>query len=425
MFLSAFVPSYKIGSNCCPVTGLSATLLPVTDPKPTRLSWQLMLITLARLCLNTGLRMVYPFAPAFARQLNVPVTAVYRLVTLRNLSGLLSPLFGPLSERFGRKATMFGAMLLFSAGCLLVWLWPSYGLFGAALIIISIAKVIYDPAMQAYVGEMVPYQQRGWAVAVTEFSWAGALLVGGPLLGIAIEQQGWSASFFWLGLFGVITAVFLYKYLPKVNKKIPGRGANLTDYLRVVRQQPVIWAAMLYMALLMASNETVFLVFGDWMELNFGLSLVALGASAGVIGGAEIVGELFAGWSVDRFGKRPVVITTALLNALACLLLPLTANNLTAALIAYFALFLTFEITVVGGIPLMTEIVPSARSVVMSSILAAGALGRAVGSWLGPFLFTRFGFSSNGLVSAIITAVAALLLALWIREGSESATSNQ
>ena len=140
MSLSAFVPSYKIGSNCCPVTGLSATLLPVTNPKPTRLSWQLILITLARLCLNTGLRMVYPFAPAFARQLNVPVTAVYRLVTLRNLSGLLSPLFGPLSERFGRKATMFGAMLLFSAGCLLVWLWPSYGLFGAALIIISIAS---------------------------------------------------------------------------------------------------------------------------------------------------------------------------------------------------------------------------------------------------------------------------------------------
>ncbi len=386
---------------------------------PTRLSWQLVLITLARLCLNTGLRMVYPFAPAFARQLDVPVTAVYRLVILRNLAGFLSPLFGPLSERFGRRAIMFVAMLLFSAGCLLTWLWPSYWLFGAALIIISIAKVIYDPAMQAYVGEMVPYQQRGRAVAVTEFSWAGALLVGGPLLGFTIERQGWSASFFWMGLFGLITAVFLYRFLPKVRRQVPGRGANLVDYLRVVRQYPVIWAAMLYTILLMAGNETIFLVFGDWMELNFGLSLLALGASVGVIGGAEIVGELFAGWSVDRFGKRPVIITTVLLNALMCLLIPQTSNNLITALVAYFALFLTFEVTVVGGIPLMTEIVPSARSVVMSSIIAAAALGRAFGSWLGPFLFTRFGFSSNGLVSAIITAVAALLLALWIREGSE------
>ena len=389
------------------------------EPKPTRLSWQLALIALARLCLNSGLRMVYPFAPAFSRQLGVPVTAVYRLVTIRNLAGFLSPLFGPLSERFGRRVILFGAMLFFSAGCLLVWLWPTYWLFGAALIMISVAKVIYDPAMQAYVGEMVQYKQRGKALAVTELSWAGALLIGGPLIGMAIERQGWSAAFFWLGLFGVMTAVLLLKFLPKVKNKGSGRGANLTDYWRVVRQHPVIWAAMLYNICIMAGNETIFLVFGDWMELSFGLSLLALGASAGVIGGAEITGELFAGWSVDRFGKRPVVITTGLLNALICLLIPLTGGNLTAALAAYFALFLTFEITIVGGVPLMTEIVPSARSVVMSSIIAAGALGRALGSWLGPFLFDQFGFSSNGLISAIITAVATLLLARWIREASE------
>ena len=243
--------------------------------------------------------MVYPFAPAFARQLNVPVTAVYRLVTIRSLAGFLSPLFGPLSERFGRKTIMFGAMIFFSAGCLLVWLWPSYWLLGATLIIISVAKVIYDPAMQAYVGETVPYRQRGKALAVTELSWAGALLVGGPLLGIAIERQGWSAPFFWLGLFGVITAVFLWRFLPTINRREPGRGANLADYLRVVRQHPVIWAAMLYNALNMAANETIFIVYGDWMELSFGLSLLALGASAGVVGGAEIIGRTVC-WLVGR-----------------------------------------------------------------------------------------------------------------------------
>ncbi len=403
----------------CDFPVLSAKLPTTMEQKQTRLYWQLALISLARLCLNTGLRMVYPFAPAFARQLGVPVTAVYRLVTIRNLAGFLSPLFGPLSERFGRRAILFGAMIVFSAGCLLVWLWPTYWLFGAALIVISVAKVVYDPAMQAYVGETVPYKQRGKALAVTELSWAGALLVGGPLLGIAIERQGWSAAFFWLGLFGVVTAVSLRKFLPSANKTVGGRGASLADYGRVVWQNPVIWAAMLYNVLIMAGNETIFLVFGDWMELSFGLSLLALGASAGVIGGAEITGELFAGWSVDRFGKRPVIITTGLLNALACLLIPLTDGNLTAALVAYFALFLTFEITIVGGVPLMTEIVPSARSVVMSSTIAAGALGRALGSWLGPFLFSQFGFSSNGWVSAMITAVATLLLALWIREARD------
>ncbi len=217
----------------------------------------------------------------------------------------------------------------------------------------------------------------------------------------------------------MITAVLLWQFLPTIGKREAGRGANLRDYLRVVWQHPVIWAAMFYNILVQASNETIFLVYGDWMELSFGLSLLALGASVGVVGSAEIVGELFAGWSVDRLGKRPVIITTGLLNALVCLLIPLTSGSLTAALVAYFVLFLTFEITIVGGIPLMTEIVPSARSVVMSSFIAAGALGRALGSWLGPFLFTHFGFTSNGVISAIITAVATLLLVLWIREGEQ------
>ena len=39
----------------------------------------LAILTFARLCLNTLLRIVYPFAPAFARGLGVPVTTVYFL----------------------------------------------------------------------------------------------------------------------------------------------------------------------------------------------------------------------------------------------------------------------------------------------------------------------------------------------------------
>jgi predicted MFS family arabinose efflux permease len=146
------------------------------------------------------------------------------------------------------------------------------------------------------------------------------------------------------------------------------------------------------------------------------LSLIGLGLSAGAIGGAEVVGEFIAGWSVDRLGKRPVVITAGCLNVLLTLTIPLTGASLTAAQTAYFALFLFFEITVVGAIPLLTEIVPDARSVVMSLVIAAGALGRATGSWLGPDLFRRFGFGSNGIVAAVLAAIGIVSLALWVRE---------
>ncbi len=382
-----------------------------------RLPLQLTIITFGRLLLNTGLRVVYPFAPAFARGLGVPLADVYHLIALRNFTGLLSPLFSPLSARYGRRATMAGALLFFTLGCAIVFIWPAYWPFGLTLAVIALAKVIYDPAMQAYVGDNVSYAKRGRAISITELSWAGALLLGAPAVGLLIRTMGWQAPFVWLAILAGITAVFLWRILPQTKSRSDSRGSDLRDVWRVVRQNRVIWAAMLFTALLMASNELLFIVFGGWLEFNFGLSLLALGFSASLIGGAEVLGELSAGWSVDRFGKRPVVILTGSLDVVASLLIPFTSFSLPLALAAYFLLFLFFEITVVGSIPLLTEIVPSARTVVMSSVLAASALGRALGAWLGPVLFSEVGFVGNGIAAAVLMLLAVLDLAYGIREG--------
>lgn len=380
------------------------------------LAAQLGALTLARLFLNIGLRMVYPFAPALARGLGVELTAVYRLIALRNLTGFLSPLFGPLSERFGRKIIMLVAMLIFALGALLVFVWPAYWPLGAALALLSLAKILYDPAMQAHIGDTVPYRRRGQAIAVTELAWALALLGGAPIVGLLIQRQGWQAPFFWLGALSLAATVLLWRVVADSGKRA-GQAATLGAVLRVLRQYPVIWFAVAYLTAAMTANEMLFIVYGDWMEGSFGLALAALGLASGVIGGAEIVGELFAGWSVDRFGKRRVIIVTGLLNALLYFTIPYTSGSLGAALVTLFLLFLFFEITIVGGIPLMTELVPSARGVVMSMVLTAMSLGRTLGSLLGPIIWAQGGFRSTGLAAALVMATAVFILARWVREG--------
>ena len=82
----------------------------MSDTSSSRLGWQLTVLTVSRLVINTGLRMAYPFLPAFARGLGVSLPAVAGLVSLRGFSGLLSPLFGPLSERYGRRPVVMGAL---------------------------------------------------------------------------------------------------------------------------------------------------------------------------------------------------------------------------------------------------------------------------------------------------------------------------
>jgi hypothetical protein len=66
-----------------------------------RLAIELAAAALARLFLNTARRFAYPFAPALARGLDVPLTHVTSLVALNQGTSLLTPLLGPLADRWG------------------------------------------------------------------------------------------------------------------------------------------------------------------------------------------------------------------------------------------------------------------------------------------------------------------------------------
>ena len=387
----------------------------MNEKKAPQFRWQLIAITIGRLFLNTGLRMVYPFAPAFARGMGVPITAVYQVIALRNISGFFSPFFSPISEKFGRKAVMMGSLVLFAGGCLLVVVRPTFWTFALAMGLLGLAKVNFDPSMQAYVGDAVPYAQRGKALSVTEYAWSLGLLIGAPAVGLAIEAGGWSAPFFWLGVLSLLAAGLMWRILPRLGKRTQ-QSLNLHNTWRVVAENRVIWAAFVYITLVMTANEILFIVYGDWMESSFGLTLATLGLASAIIGGSEIIGETFAGWSVDRFGKRLIVITLGMMNALLYVILPFTSASLTTALITLFFLFFTFEVAVVGGMPLMTELVPKHRTVVMAMVVAAMSVGRTIGAFTGPVVLELGGFVLSGVVSALVMGTAVFILARWIRE---------
>ncbi len=380
---------------------------------------QISLLTISRLFINIGLRMVYPFLPAFARGLGVPLTSVQDVVFIRNLVSLSSPLFGPLSEKYGRRHIMSGSMLIFGAGNAIVIVWPELWALGLTLSIVAVAKVIFDPAMQAYIGDTVTYAKRGRYLAITELSWAGAFIIGIPLVGYLMQHGGWQAPFVALGIVGLVAAPILWRFLPKADGRT-GTTTNLGASWQLIRRTPVIWAAALYLLLVMAANEIILIVYGDWMEISFALSLTVLGLATSIIGGAELTGELLTAALIDRVGKRPFIILTGTITAILYLLLPLTSISLTTALISLFILFLFFEMTAVGGIPLMTELVPSARSVVLSVVWAAAGAGRALGALLGPIIWAQGDFNRLGMVAALIMGLAVIILALWVHEGSSA-----
>lgn len=380
-----------------------------------RLRVQIATFTLARTVLNTGQRMVYPFLPTFARGLGVDLEVVALAVTARSGLGLVSPLFGSLADRRGRKAAMIAGMLVFAGGLALVPVAPVYGALLVALLLSGMGKLLFDPAMQAYIGDRVHYTRRGLAIAVTEVSWSGAFLLGMPLIGWLIDRSGrWYAPFPLLAGLGFGAAVLLWQVVPSDAAGSADRP-SLAQGARIVLAHPPALAGLATGFFLSGGNEVVGIVYGAWLEDAFALKVTALGAASIVIGIAELTGEsAVAGW-VDRLGKRRAVAAGLGANALAAVLLPALGFGVSGALVGLFLFYITFEFAIVSIIPLMTELVPGARATLMAGNVAAMSSGRMVGALIGPPLF-GLGLMANGITTAICNGIALALVIVLIRQ---------
>lgn len=387
----------------------------VLRARPVRLRSQLVVFSLARLVLNTGHRMIYPFLPTFARGLGVDLSTVALAVTARSALGLLSPTFGSLADARGRKVAMLAGLAVFAGGMLLVTVWPSYPALLVALLLASAAKLIYDPAMQAYIGDRVLYAQRGLAIAVTELSWSGAFLLGIPFIGWLIARSGaWQIPFPLLAGAGVLAAALLWWAVPADADSASERVA-LADGIRLVLAHRPALGGLLAAYLISAANETVNIIYGAWMEDAFALKVTALGATAIVIGVAELFGEGMVAGFVDRLGKRRAVMLGVGLNIAACLALPALGFRVESALAGLFLLFITFEFAIVSAIPLMTELLPNARATLLAGNVAAFSAGRMTGALIGPPLF-GIGLLANGAVAAALNLGALAAVAWLVRQ---------
>jgi predicted MFS family arabinose efflux permease len=262
--------------------------------------------------------------------------------------------------------------------------------------------------MQAYLGDRVPYAQRGRALDITELSWSLSFLPGAFLIGLLIQYEGWASPFLYLGLFGVVAFIGLAWMLPRdelSRHDAPGLRQNLRS---VFTYGPALTGLALGFSAVVA-NEVINLVFGVWMEESFGLKIAGLGAAAAAIGLAELCGESLVAFITDKLGKARAIRIGLTLNSLAALALTFLGRNLPGAFLGLFLFYLTFEFTIVSMIPLMTEMLPSARTTMMAANITGFSLGRAAGALLAPSLYS-YGILVSGLAAVLFNLAALFAL---------------
>src|SRR5215467_11939789 len=208
---------------------------PRQTPDTRRLVVELGAAALARFFLNIARRFAYPFAPAIARGLEVPLTRVTSLVAINQSSGLLSPVLGPAVDRWGPRALML------------------LGLGGLALGMLAAARV--------------QWERRGFAIGLIEFAWSGSSLAGIPLLGVAIERYGWRSPFFILGALAVASLVMVALLVPRIQTgAAASRPVRLREtWGRLLRRRTTV-GALGYTFCFSMANDTVFVIYGAWLE---------------------------------------------------------------------------------------------------------------------------------------------------------------
>ena len=365
----------------------------------------------SRFALDTALRSPLPFLGVIAAAYGQSDSSIGWLSIALTLAGLASPITSVLSHRFGQRQMVFLPLAVFIIACALMPVAPTFSSVLVLFVLLSVAKALFDPQIQGFIGERVPYARRGTVVGIVELSWALSFAIGAPVFGLLVQRVSWWAPFL---LMAVIAAVGLVAVWITARHVMHGGnpGARLsTESLRTTWANPRARWFLLFTLGICTAAQIPYLVYPQWFQGQLHLTVEELGFASIVVGVADLVAEVLTIFVVDRFGKRRSVLVAGVFYALAFALFYALSNSVAGMMIALFCIYLGFEFTLVASLSIATELVPDARTAMMGFNSAASAAGRIIGSLIALPLFGIGQLWSVALACALIIAVSILSVA--------------
>ncbi len=368
--------------------------------------------TFTKLLFNITRRLIYPFAPEFARGLNVDLSAITSVIAVNQATSLLGPVGAGFADKYGYKILMLVSLGMLTIGTFAVGLIPVYSVLVISLFLAGFAKSIFDPSLQAFIGNFVPFEKRGQIIGITELAWAGSTLVGIPIAGIIIERFSWQAPFFIISGLSLVCFFIILKIMPKDIKSAQAsktRTPMISNWKIIIKNKKVL-GILSFVFFMSLANDNLFVIYGAWLEQSYNLSLAAIGFGTVFIGLSEILGEGCTVFFSDRIGLKKSVIIGVSLCTMAYFLLPVLNVGLGYVLAGLFLVFFTFEFTIVSSMSLSTELIPELRASTMSAFFATAGIGRVAGAFLGGIIWSNYGLLAICLISGFCTFAALICL---------------
>jgi MFS transporter, DHA1 family, inner membrane transport protein len=374
--------------------------------------------TISRTVLNTSRRFVYPFAPVISRGFGISITAVTSVIAVNQATSCLSIFTSYIADRTGYRTMMIAGLLVLVAGMLIAGAFPVYYSLLVGMFLCGLGKNLFDPAIQAYISERVPYEKRGMVMGIMETCWAGSTLIGIPVIGFLIDRAGFRSPFFLLAGLGLISIVLVLLTV-KNDSKPRVQNNDQKGFIVEIKElitNPVSLSVMCFTFFVSMASDNFFVVYGAWLEDSFGLTVIAIGVGTIFIGAAELVGEMGTATLADSIGLKKSIVSGLILNITAYVLLPFAGSSLISTLSALFFVFLFYEFFFVSFLSMCTELVPKSRATMMSLIFLCAGLGRMAGAFSGGFIWNSMGIKYVCLFSAVANCIALIALVPGIKK---------
>ena len=362
-----------------------------------------------------SLRVTDPLLPRLAAQFDVTLGRSADVVTFFAVAyGLSQLFFGPLGDRFGKVRVIAFACVASAVTALLCAFAPTFPMLLAARLAAGITCAAVIPLAMAWIGDVVPYEQRQPVIARFLIGQILGVAMGQLFGGLAADHADWRTPFYALaGFFALVAAALfgVFARLPafaRTTIAVPGNAIAhvFREFHSVVSRG---WARQVLATVFLEG----FFVYGAFVFLashlhrTYGISLSAAGAVVMLFGAGGIGFAAFTARFVARYGERGMIDRGGLLAAAS--LLAIAAGGgwgwaVPTSLVLGFGFYMLHNTLQTNA----TQMAPERRGAAVSSFASFFFLGQAAGAFAAGLAVERFGTSATIAVGGAGVLVVAL-----------------
>jgi predicted MFS family arabinose efflux permease len=373
------------------------------------------LLSLAAFGSGISLRVTDPMLPQLSAEFAVSLGDASLVVTVFSIAyGLSQLFFGPLGDRYGKYRVVAFAALACAVSATLCGFAPGFlPLLGARLLAGATAAAII-PLSMAWIGDVVPYQERQPVLARFLIGQILGLSAGVLTGGLAADAHNWRLPFFGVALIFVVVGVALLV----LNRRLPAHArrtqraagpalARMAFEFRQVLAVP--WARRVLLAVFLegAFLYGAFAFIASHIHGMFGLSLAAAGSLVMLFGLGGFVFALASAQLVRRLGEIGLsrwgggVVAVSLLMIGAAPVWWWTIAGCFGAGLGFYMLHNTLQINA-------TQMAPERRGAAVSAFASCFFMGQSVGVGIAGLLVGRLGTANVMFIGATGVLTVAL-----------------